>query len=66
MAIDPEVIPPHSSMGRKAVKPLARWLIFAGGGLGVLFLVHLLQNLLPLLAMGLLLAFIFRQAKKAA
>ena len=66
MAIDPEVIPPHSSMGRKAVKPLPRWLIFAGGGLGVLFVVHLLKNLLPLLGMGLLLAFIFNQAKKAA
>ena len=66
MAIDPEVIPPHSSMGRKAIKPLPRWLIFAGGGVGVLFVVHLLKNLLPLLGMGLLLAFIFSQAKKAA
>ena len=66
MAIDPEVIPPHSSIGRKAVRPFPRWLIFAGGGLGVLFVVHLLKNLLPLLGMVLLLAFIFSQAKKAA
>ncbi len=66
MAINPEVMPPHSSMRRKAVKPLPKWLIFAGGGLGVLFVVHLLKNLLPLLGMGLLLAFIFSQAKKAA
>ena len=66
MAIDPEVIPPHSSMGRKAVKPLPRWLMFATGVLGILFVVHLLKNLLPLLGMGLLLAFIFNQAKKAA
>ena len=66
MAIDPEVIPPHSSMGRKAVRPFPRWLIFVAGGLGVLFVVHLLKNLLPLLGMVLLLAFIFKQAKKAA
>ena len=66
MAIDPEVIPPHSSMGRKAIKPLPRSLIFVAGSLGVLFVVHLLKNLLPLLGMGLLLAFIFNQAKKAA
>ena len=66
MAIDPEVIPPHSSMGRKAIKPLPRWLILVAGALGVFFVVHLLKNLLPLLGMGLLLAFIFNQAKKAA
>ena len=66
MAIDPEVIPPHSSMGRKAIKPLPSWLIFGAGGLGVLFVVHLLKNLLPLLGMFLLLAFIFNQAKKTA
>ena len=64
MAIDPEVIPPYSSTGKKAVKPLPRRLIFVAGGLGVLFVVHLLKNLLPLLGMGLLLAFIFNQAKK--
>ena len=66
MAIDPEVIPPHSSMGRKAIKPLPRWLILVAGALGVFFVVHLFKNLLPLLGMGLLLAFIFNQAKKAA
>ncbi len=66
MAIDPEVIPPHSSKGKKAIKPFPRWLIFGTGGLGVLFVVHLLKNLLPLLGMGLLLAFISNQAKKAA
>ena len=66
MAIDPEVIPPYSSMERKAIKPFPRWLSFSAGGLGVLFVVHLLKNLLPLLGMGLLLAFIFNQAKTAA
>ena len=66
MAIDPEIIPPHSSMGRKAVKPFPRWLIFTAGVLGVLLVVHLLKNLLPLLGMCLLLAFIFNQAKKTA
>ncbi len=66
MAINPEVIPPHSSLGRKAIKPFPRWLIFGTGGLGILFVTHLLKNLLLFLGMGLLLAFIFKQAKKAA
>ncbi len=66
MAIDPEVIPPHSFMGRNSVRRLPKWLIFGTGGLGVLFIVHLVKSLLPLLSMGLLLAFIFNQAKKTA
>ncbi len=66
MAIDPEIIPPHNSMSRDSTKRSPRWIIFAAGGVGVLFLVHLLKNLLPAIGMVLMLAFIFNQAKKAA
>ncbi len=66
MAINPEAMPPNSSRVRKAINPIPRWIIFGASGLAVLCVVHHLRNLPPLLGLGLLLVFIFNQAKKVA
>ena len=63
MAINPEVIPPSSSKGNKAVSFIPRWAIFLIIGLTALILIAFLKTLLPVLAMSLLLAFIWKQAK---
>ncbi len=64
MSIDPEVVPASSSAGFNAVRSIPRWVIFGVLSLGVLLLVGILKNLLPLIGMMLLLAFIWKQATK--
>ncbi len=63
MSIDPEVIPSSSSAGYDAVRTIPRWVIFGAIGLAVLLVVGILKALLPLIVMGLLLAFIWNQVK---
>ena len=63
MAIDPEIIPSSSSEGNTAVSYIPKWSIYAAIGLLVLFLVGILKALLPLILMGLILGFIWKQAK---
>ena len=64
MAIDPEVIPSSSSKGKNAVRSYPKWAIYGAGGIGILIMINLVKSLLPLLGMGLLLAFIWSQATK--
>ena len=61
MSIDPEVIPPSSNAGSNAVRSIPRWAIYGTIGLGVLIVVGILKALLPLIVMGLLLSFIWKQ-----
>ena len=61
MAVDPEVIPSSSSAGQNAVRFLPRWLLYMTVGIVVIFLVLILKTVLPLMAMGLLLLFIYKQ-----
>ena len=64
MTIEPEVVPPSSSAGLKAVRFIPKWAIFSLLGVGVLIVVSLLKVILPLLLMSLLLGFIWKQASK--
>ncbi len=64
MAIDPEVIPPSSQAGFNAVRFVPKWAIFSLIGIGVLIIVGILKTLLPLILMGVLLGFIWKQATK--
>ena len=63
MAIDPEVIPPSSEKGSRAVRHFPKWAIYSAGGVGVLVLVGLIKALFPLIGMAFLLAFIWSQSK---
>ena len=63
MAIDPEVIPPASSAGNNAVNFVPKWAIYTAIGIGVLVVVGILKALLPLILMGLLLGFIWKQTR---
>ena len=63
MSIDPEVIPPYSNAGSNAVRSIPRWLVYGAIGLGVLITVGILKALFPLIVMGLLLGFIWKQVK---
>tara|TARA_Y100001968_G_scaffold196208_1_gene180028 strand:+ start:7 stop:213 length:207 start_codon:yes stop_codon:yes gene_type:complete len=62
MSIDPEVIPSSSSSGFNAVRFIPRWFVYAAIGLGALALIAILKLFLPLMVMGLILAFIWKQA----
>ncbi len=63
MSIEPEVIPSSSSAGLNAVQSIPRWIVYGAIGLAVLIVVGILKTLLPLIVMGLVLAFIWKQAK---
>ena len=63
MSIDPEVIPSPSSATFNAVRFIPRWAIYGAIGLAVLVVVGILKILLPLIVMGLVLGFIWKQAK---
>ena len=60
-SIDPEVIPPYSNARSNAVRSIPRWLVYGVIGLGVLITVGILKALFPLIVMGLLLGFIWKQ-----
>ena len=64
MSIDPEVIPPSSSAGFNSVRSIPRWTVYAASALAVLIVVGILKTLLPLIIMGLVLGFIWKQAKR--
>ena len=59
MTTDLEVIPHSSNKGRRAGRYVPKWAIYSSAGLGVLVLVGLIKNLLPLIGMAFLLAFIW-------
>ena len=61
MSIDPEVIPPSSNAGSKAVSSIPRWAVYGTIGLGVLVAVGIIKALFPLILMGLLLSLIWKQ-----
>ena len=63
MTIDPEVIPPSSSAGKTAVGFIPKWAIYGAIGLVVLIIVGALKAFLPLILMGLLIAFIMKQVR---
>ena len=63
MSIDPEVIPPSSNAGFNAVRSIPRWLVFGAIGFGVLITIGILKAIFPLIVMGLLLGFIWKQVK---
>ena len=63
MSIDPEVIPPFSNAGSNAVRSIPRWAFYGAIGLGVLIAVGIIKALFPLIVMGLLLGFIWRQVQ---
>ena len=65
MAIDPEVIPPNSHAGNNAVRQFPKWLLYGGIMIGVLAVVGILKMLLPLILMGLVLGFIWKNAIRA-
>ena len=60
MSMDPEVIPRSSSA---AVRSIPRWAVYSGIGLGVLIVVGILKTFLSLIVLGLVLGFIWKQAK---
>ena len=62
MSIDPEVIPPSSTDGNTASSLMPKWLIYGAIGLGVLVVIGILKTFLPLILMGLVLSFIWKQA----
>ena len=62
MAIDPDVIPSSSSAGQNAVSFVPKWILFASIGLGVLVVVGILKIIFPLLLMGLVIGFIWKQS----
>ena len=61
MSIDPEVIPPSSNAGSNTVRSLPRWAVYAAISLGVLIAVGIIKALFPLIVMGLLQIFIWKQ-----
>ena len=61
MAIDPEVIPPSCKAGSNAVRSIPRWVVYGAIGLGVFIAVAIIKAFFPLIVMGLLLYFIFKQ-----
>tara|TARA_Y100001968_G_scaffold147435_2_gene134874 strand:+ start:4835 stop:5044 length:210 start_codon:yes stop_codon:yes gene_type:complete len=61
MSIDPEVIPPSSSAGHSAVRPIPRWAVYAAIALSIIVLVGILKSFLLLIFLGLLLGFIWKQ-----
>mgnify|MGYP001240752820 CR=1 FL=1 len=63
MAIDPDVIPPSSSAGNDAVSFVPKWAIYLAIGGSVLIFITILKALLPLIFMGLLFGFIWKQAR---
>ena len=63
MSIDPEVIPPSSSAGINAVRFIPKWGIYGAIGFGVLITVWLLKTLFPLILMGLVLVFVWKQSR---
>tara|TARA_B100000579_G_C22407838_1_gene654912 strand:- start:189 stop:395 length:207 start_codon:yes stop_codon:yes gene_type:complete len=62
MAIDPEVISPSSTKGRRASRYHPNWAIYGAAGLGVFFLVSFVKTLLPAIGIAFLLAFIWSQS----
>ena len=62
MAIDPEVILPSSKKETREARFYPKWAIYSAGGLGVMLLVGLIKTLLPVIGMGLLLAFIWSKS----
>ncbi len=64
MAIDPVVVPNSSNEGEHAVRFIPRWTIYLIAGVSVLLVISLVKAFLPLLVMGILLTFIWRQSTK--
>ena len=63
MAIDPEVISfSHNKVSRKGGY-FPKWVIYGAGGVSVLLIVSLIKSFLPLIGMGLLMAYILSQSK---
>ncbi len=62
MAIDPEVIPPSRDSGNHAVTYVPQWLVYTAIALGVLLTASILKMIFPLLLMGLVVGFIYKQA----
>ncbi len=63
MAIDPEIIPSASPDGNNVVADTPRWAIYGAIGLGVLAFVSIVKVILPVILIGLVLGFIWNQAK---
>ena len=64
MAIDPEVIPSSSDSGNNAVTYVPQWLVYTAIAFGVLITASILKMIFPLLLMGLVVGFIYKQASK--
>ncbi len=62
MAIDPEVILPSSTKGKRASRYIPKWAVYSAGGVGVMFLVGFIKALLPVIGMAFLLVFIWSQS----
>ena len=63
MAVDPDLIPSHSSAKNNALSSLPKWGLFTVFGLGALTVVSFLKMLFPLILMGLALAFIWQRSR---
>ncbi len=63
MTIDPEVIPSSSAAGNSAVRFIPKWVVYGIIGVGVLVFVGILKTFLPLILMGLVIGFIWKQAR---
>ncbi len=63
-SIDPEVIPPSSRSGDKAVSYLPKWAIYGGIGMTALLAIGLLRALFPLICLALIASFILNQSLK--
>ncbi len=64
MAIDPEILPPSSNAGDKAVTFLPKWALILGIAILAFILLGVLKTLFPLIVMALLVGFIWRESRK--
>lgn len=64
MAINPEAISSSRPTEKTSARDYTKWAIYSVSGIGVFVTINLIRSLLPLLGMGLLIAFIWSQATK--
>ena len=62
MEIDSIVIPSSSKKGRKAGRYFSKWIFYSATGIGVMVIFGFIKELLPVIGIAFLLAFIWSQS----
>ncbi len=63
--IDPEVIPPRSESGNKAVSYIPKWVLYGGIGVTALLAVGILRAIFPLLCLAFAAGLILRISRNS-